>query len=168
MISSGLMLPHSTCWKQLIDLMPPRQTTGRVAPCFSSVDEGFGKLRRRKTRQYFSAERVLCPRSWESILFPRKVGESRLSQRLKACLRQARPVFFATDDIESVYAVDDPAGGRIRVIFDDTQQEVLRRIQRVRHLGGQSKAEVMRDPSAVFDGFRCDGVCVWATRHRSR
>ena len=62
--------------------------------------------------------------------------------------------FFAEDDIESVYAVDDEAGGRIRIIFDEEQQEVLRRIQKVRHLGGRSKSDVMRDLPLYSTGFR--------------
>ncbi|MGH9426368.1 MAG: DEAD/DEAH box helicase, partial [Terriglobia bacterium] len=40
----------------------------------------------------------------------------------------------------------------MRVILDETQREVLRRMQRVRHLKGADQAEVLRDPHAVFDG----------------
>ena len=38
------------------------------------------------------------------------------------------------------------------MVLDETQREVLRRMQRVRHLGGAERAEVLRDPHRVFDG----------------
>lgn len=62
-----------------------------------------------------------------------------------------REAFFAFDDPEEVYSLDHPEG-RLRVVLNSTQREVLRRMQRVRHLGGAEKAEVLRDPSRVFDG----------------
>lgn len=63
-----------------------------------------------------------------------------------------RQAFFALDDVDAVYALDSPEGGRVRVVLDETQREVLRRMQRVRHLRGAERAEVLRDPHAVFDG----------------
>ena len=54
---------------------------------------------------------------------------------------------MASDQIEEVYSVDDVDGGRVRVVLDETQREVLRRMQRVRHVGGVEKAQVMRDPA---------------------
>ena len=69
-------------------------------------------------------------------------------------LRQA---FFASDDAEEMYRLDDGAGGRLRVILDDEQREVLRRMQRVRHLGGAQRDGVLRNPNKVFDGV-CNHV----------
>jgi SNF2-related domain/Helicase conserved C-terminal domain/Restriction endonuclease len=63
-----------------------------------------------------------------------------------------RSAFMASDDVEEVYSMDDEAGGRVRVVLDETQREVLRRMQRVRHLGGSKRADVLRDPQSVFDG----------------
>lgn len=60
--------------------------------------------------------------------------------------------FFAADEVQSVLTVQPTDGSRVRVVLDEPQQEVLRRMQRVRHLGGTEKAEVMRNPQAVFDG----------------
>ncbi|HTR24877.1 MAG TPA: SNF2-related protein [Terriglobales bacterium] len=106
-----------------------------------------------KLDKYLGAERVLLPSKLGVDIVPESGGRISFVPKIEgvpqASLTRA---FFAEDDIESVYAVDDEAGGRIRVIFDDEQQEVLRRIQKVRHLSGRSKSEVMRDPSAVFDG----------------
>ena len=63
-----------------------------------------------------------------------------------------REAFMAADDIEEVYSMDDESGGRVRVVLDEPQREVLKRMQRVRHLGGAEKSEVLRDPTSVFDG----------------
>src|SRR6185312_9098427 len=63
-----------------------------------------------------------------------------------------REAFMAADDIAEVYSMDDSSGGRIRVVLDKPQQEVLKRMQRVRHVGGAEKAEVLRDPASIFDG----------------
>lgn len=63
-----------------------------------------------------------------------------------------RSAFLSSDDVEEVYSMDDAMGGRVRVVLDETQREVLRRMQRVRHLGGPKRAEVLRDPHSVFDG----------------
>lgn len=65
---------------------------------------------------------------------------------------QMRSAFFAQPDVDEMYSFDDGRGGRIRVVMDDAQREVLRRMQGVRHLSGVEKAEVLRNPVAVFDG----------------
>src|SRR5262249_51071158 len=64
-----------------------------------------------------------------------------------------RQAFFALDDVDAVYAVDSSEGDRVRVVLDETQREVLRRMQRVRHLKGPDQAEVLRDPHTIFDGI---------------
>ncbi len=63
-----------------------------------------------------------------------------------------REAFMAADDIAEVYSMDDESGGRVRVVLDEPQREVLKRMQQVRHLGGAEKSEVLRDPASVFDG----------------
>ncbi|PWT89246.1 MAG: hypothetical protein C5B54_09275, partial [Acidobacteria bacterium] len=106
-----------------------------------------------KLDKYLGAERVLLPSKLGVDIVPEAGGRISFVPKIEGVPQESLTrAFFAGDDIESVYAVDDEAGGRIRVIFDDEQQEVLRRIQKVRHLSGRSKSEVMRDPLAVFDG----------------
>jgi hypothetical protein len=107
-----------------------------------------------KLDKYLGAERVLLPSKLGVDILPEDGGRISFVPKVEGVPQDGlRRAFFAGNDIESVYAVDDEAGGRIRVVFDDEQQEVLRRIQKVRHLGGRSKSDVMRDPSAVFDGI---------------
>lgn len=63
-----------------------------------------------------------------------------------------RKVFFALDDIDEVYSVARQGGGRLRIVLAEEQREVLRRMQRVRHLRGAERAKILRDPNIVFDG----------------
>lgn len=106
-----------------------------------------------KLDKYLSAERVLLPSKLGVDIVPEPDGRISFVPKIEGVPQVAMTrAFFASDDIESVYAVDDESGGRVRVIFDDAQQEVLRRVQRVRHLGGHAKTEVMRNPASVFDG----------------
>lgn len=60
--------------------------------------------------------------------------------------------FLASDDVTDVYSVDSPDGGRVRVLLNESQKEVLRRMQKVRHLGGLNKAKVLSNPYKIFDG----------------
>lgn len=60
--------------------------------------------------------------------------------------------FLASDDVDDVYSVDSPDGGRVRVLLNESQKEVLRRMQKVRHLGGLNKAKVLSNPYKIFDG----------------
>ena len=62
-----------------------------------------------------------------------------------------RRAFFQASDVGDLF-VDDGRGGRVRLIFNKEQQEALQRMTKVRHLGGQSKTKVLRNPEAVFDG----------------
>ncbi len=60
--------------------------------------------------------------------------------------------FLASDDVDDVYSVDSPDGGRVRVLLNESQKEVLRRMQKARHLGGLNKAKVLSNPCKIFDG----------------
>ena len=61
-------------------------------------------------------------------------------------------IFLSSDNEEDIYAVSDRLGGRIRIILDETQKEVLRRMRKIRHVSGVDKASVLRNPYEVFDG----------------
>lgn len=107
-----------------------------------------------KLDKYLGAERVLLPSKLGVDIVPEDGGRISFVPKVEGVPQESLTrAFFAEDDIESVYAVDDGSGGRIRVIFDEDQQEALRRIQKIRHLGGRSRTDVMRDPSSVFDGI---------------
>jgi superfamily II DNA or RNA helicase len=102
---------------------------------------------------YLSKERVLVPNRITLDLIIEDGGRITFAPKVEGAAAEAmRRVFLASDDIDEVFALDDGKGGRLRVVLDDTQRECLRRMQRVRHLAGADRAEVLRDPNAVFDG----------------
>jgi hypothetical protein len=132
---------------------PPETKAGCALLRFHEIKGLAGSIGA-KLDKYLGAERVLLPSKLGVDIVPEDGGRISFVPKVEGVPQDGLTrAFFAEDDIESVYAVDDAAGGRIRVIFDEEQQEVLRRIQKVRHLAGRSKSNVMRDPSAVFDGI---------------
>ncbi len=98
----------------------------------------------------------------ERVLVPNRVGldliveeDNRITFAPKVDgipAEMMRAAFLASDDVDEIYALDDGHGGRVRVVLEENQRECLRRMQRVRHLGGAERAEVLRNPDAVFDG----------------
>jgi len=62
-------------------------------------------------------------------------------------------VFERNSEAERLYSLDRPGLGRIRIVLTDQQQEVLRRMKRVRRIKGTLKDRLMQDPVQVFDGI---------------
>lgn len=60
--------------------------------------------------------------------------------------------FLGQDDIDEVYTVGGAEGARVRIVLNQDQREALRRMQRVRRIGGSERAKILRNPQAVFDG----------------
>lgn len=133
--------------------MTAEQRTDNALFQFSEI-KGLASAVGAKLDKYLAAERVLLPSRLGVDIVPEPGDRISFIPKIEGISQDAMTrAFFASDDIESVYALDDENGGRIRVIFDEHQQEVLKRIQRIRHLGGRAKASVMRDPSSVLDGL---------------
>ena len=63
-----------------------------------------------------------------------------------------RNVFERNAGAQGLYSVDRPGVGRVRIVLTERQQEVLRRMKRVRRLSGPRKASVQENPAQVFDG----------------
>lgn len=61
--------------------------------------------------------------------------------------------FLARPQAEGIYSVDREDGGRLRVVLDDEQQEVLRRMKALQRLQGASKQEALQNPGRYFDGL---------------
>ena len=103
--------------------------------------------------RYLSHERVLVPSRIGLDMIVEDGGRISFAPKIDGIPPDAmRQAFLASDDVEDIYSLDHPEGGRVRVVLDDTQREVLRRMQRVRHLSGAERVEVLRDPHAVFEG----------------
>ena len=62
-------------------------------------------------------------------------------------------MFLRLSDVQDVYDLDDAKGKRVRVVLDDEQQEILRRIQQVRHVAGITRKKILADPNSIFDGI---------------
>ncbi|MBI2571456.1 MAG: DEAD/DEAH box helicase [Candidatus Schekmanbacteria bacterium] len=102
--------------------------------------------------EYLASERVLIPARIGLEVCHEEGGRASFAPRIEGAPAIAmRQAFLASNDAQPVYSLD-AGNGRIRVVLDDTQREVLRRMQRVRHVGGEARAAVLRDPDAVFDG----------------
>lgn len=102
---------------------------------------------------FLERERVIVPSKIGLDLIVEEDGRISFVPKIDGAPQEAmREAFLASDDIDEVYSLDDSKGGRVRVVLDDTQREVLRRMQKVRHLAGVERAEVLRDPHRVFDG----------------
>lgn len=103
--------------------------------------------------RYLAEEQVLVPSRVGLDLLVEDHGRISFVPKIDGVEPEAiRRAFFALDNVNTVYALDDPAGGRLRVVLDEQQREVLRRMQRVRHLSGVERATVLRAPQAIFDG----------------
>lgn len=133
--------------------LPPQNKASREAFVrFAEVkdlSEGIGA----QLDAFLGRERVIVPSKVGLDLIGEDGGRITFVPKIDgAPEEQMREAFLASDDVDEVYSLDDQKGGRVRVVLDETQREVLRRMQRVRHLAGVEKAEVLRDPHRVFDG----------------
>lgn len=63
-----------------------------------------------------------------------------------------KKAFLLSGDDTDVYNLDTPEGGRVRVVLDETQKEVFRRMRKIRKIGGADKAKVLSNPNSIFDG----------------
>lgn len=148
--------PQTHCLVEVIETfnqLPGEKKAGKEAFIrFSEVKdlaEGVGA----QLDEFLLRERVIVPSSISVDIVAEPEGRISFVPKIDGVPQDAlREAFMASDEVEEVYSMDDEAGGRIRVVLDETQREVLRRMQRVRHLGGAKRAEVLRDPHSVFDG----------------
>jgi superfamily II DNA or RNA helicase len=102
---------------------------------------------------FLAKERVIVPSKIGLDLILESDGRISFAPKVDGAPKEGLlEAFLGTDNVDEVYSLDDTKGGRVRVVLNETQREVLRRMQRVRHLGGVEKAEVLRDPHRVFDG----------------
>lgn len=63
-----------------------------------------------------------------------------------------RNVFERNPGAQGLYSLDRPGLGRVRIVLTEKQEEVLRRMKKVRRLRGPAKASVTENPAQVFDG----------------
>ncbi|MDA8090620.1 MAG: SNF2-related protein [Nitrospiraceae bacterium] len=104
--------------------------------------------------------------SHQKVIIPSKIGLDMLVDENKritfvpkidgASPEGLRKAFLVNDDIDDVYSVKTPEGGRIRILLNQNQKEVFRRMQKVRHLGGAARSKILSNPFQIFDGVAED------------
>jgi hypothetical protein len=133
-------------------MAPSEKVKINVLPKFAMI-KGLAQDIGAQIDQYILKEKVIVPAKIDLDLIEEKDGRISFVPRIdRVPTEDLFRVFMASDDIDEYFAIDDNEGGRIRVLLDDDQREVLRRMQRVRHLSGADKAKVLRNPYEVFDG----------------
>jgi len=102
---------------------------------------------------YLQGERVLVPSRVGLDVVAEDEGRISFAPKIDGVPDESmRQVFFASEDVEQIYVMEGAEGGRLRVVLGESQRELLRRMQPVRHLRGLEKVEALRNPMAIFDG----------------
>ena len=78
--------------------------------------------------------------------------------------QEFKQIFERNPGAEKVYSIDRPGQGKVRLILSEGQHEVLRRMKRVRKVGGELKEQLERDPVQVFDGVADQVVLPYSDR----
>ncbi len=131
--------------------------TGKKASVSAFIEfakiKGLGEGIGARLDTFLGKERVLVPNHVGLDLIVEEGNRITFAPKVDGVPAESmRTAFLASDDVDEIYALDDGHGGRVRVVLAENQRECLRRMQRVRHLAGADRAEVLRDPTAVFDG----------------
>ena len=140
------------------NIMPGEAKRGRSAYIRFADVKGLSAELGSQVDKFIENHRVLIP---SQVALDMVVGENgRISFIPKfdgADSDAVREAFFERDDVDQIYSFSQEDGSRVHVVLNDAQREVVRRMQRVRKLGGTERDHVLRNPFAVFDGV-CEAV----------
>lgn len=143
---------------ETFNALPSEQKSGGCAFIRFAEVKGLAEEIGADLDQFLLTEKVVVPSEIALDIIAEEEGRISFAPKIDGVPEDGmRRAFFAFDEVQEVYSLDDTDGGRIRVVLNEAQREVLRRMQRVRHLGGAQKAQVLRDPGCVFDGV-AEGV----------
>lgn len=102
--------------------------------------------------RYLSQERILVPPKVGLDIKREETGRITFVPTVQGVPEDAlHQTFLASDDVDDAF-VCHVGGEKVRVVLTDAHREVIRRMQKVRRLGGVERTEVLRNPNAVFDG----------------
>lgn len=133
--------------------LPPDRRTGTACLIEFAKIKGLAEEVGAQLDKYLTRERVLVPARVGLDVIVDKQQRITFVPKVDGVPDEAmRQSFLALDDVEDCYTCQTAEGERIRVVLSDVQRDVLRQMQRVRHVGGAERAEVLRNPYAVFDG----------------
>lgn len=103
--------------------------------------------------RYLASNDVVIPSRIALDIFAHPDGSISFVPRCKEIpdddLREA---FLRNPDEQDIYSIDLHGNRRVRVVLDDEQREVLRRMKQARHLRGEAKRSAIEHPEQYFDG----------------
>ena len=67
-----------------------------------------------------------------------------------------RTVFDRNNNVEGFYSLDHPGMGKLRIVLNEKQRNVLERMKRVKSVTGDDKQRLRDDPRPIFDGVTGD------------
>lgn len=102
--------------------------------------------------QFIKSNKILIPPALGIDLIEEEDGRVSFAPFVDGVSREdLRRVFLQAEDVTDLM-IDDGKGGRVRLVFNYEQQEALKRMTKVRHLGGKDKVRILGNPQGIFDG----------------
>jgi len=103
--------------------------------------------------RYLASNDVVIPSRIALDIFPHRDGSISFVPRCKEISSDGfREAFLRNPDEQNVYSIDLAGNRRVRVVLDDEQREVLRRMKQAQHLRGEAKRSAIEHPEQYFDG----------------
>src|SRR5581483_1982244 len=134
------------------DFPPGEKTDPKAYISFAKVKglaEGIGA----QLDSFISSQRVLVPPKVGVNILEEENGRISFVPMFDGAPAEAVfSAFMQSDDVGPVHSVVTDGRQGLHIVLDEAQQEVVRKMQKVRHLGGADRAKVLRDPNAQFDG----------------
>ena len=133
--------------------LPPEAKQGAEAYLQFGTIKGLAEGTGAELDHYVSSQRVLVPSQVGLDIIDDGDGHISFAPRIDGAPPEAMwQAFVARNGVDEVYSLDHATEGRVYVVLNEKQREVLRRMQKVRRLGGADKTKALREPQAVFDG----------------
>lgn len=103
---------------------------------------------------YLKHQRILIPDKIELDIIAEENGRVSFCPSIPNVENEAlRQTFMSMNNVDQViHLIDSKGGGGVTLALSEPQREVLRRMQKVRHVSGEEKARFLSCPCSVFEG----------------
>lgn len=126
------------------------QTKEQGLKVLSSIKE-LGRISGTEFDEYLTKEEVLVPSRVRVNIVSHEDDRISLAPAFEGVSEDAmRDAFLALDDVQTVYDLPKPNGGRIRVVLEPDMKEVLRDLRLARRVGGNDRERIIADIDSVF------------------
>jgi SNF2 family DNA or RNA helicase len=137
------------CLDEFNALPPQERTKARALQAAYEVQQ-FTKIA--LLDNYLKGEKIILPETVKLDIDADEAGYLSLIPRFDGVdPKTMRDTFMAHNTVRDVYDVRNAEGERVRVVVNDQLQDVLRSIQRVRHVGGDLRDKLLVDVRQVLD-----------------